>query len=98
MYASAACLSILLGVTRAMHSMLMPLVVRRPEELTAANVVTSWSDGLGAVTGAAIAGVLMSVDGPGLALAAIAVIAVAMAPLAAVRARRTARERGRGRG
>ncbi len=88
-YASAACLSVVIGVTRAMHNVLMPLVVRLPEELTAANVATSWSDGLGAVVGAALAGVLMSIDGPGLALAVIAVIAVAMAPLAAVRPRRT---------
>ena len=89
-YASAVCLSVLIAVTRTMHSVLMPLVVRLPEELTAANVATSWSDGLGAVIGAALAGILMSVDGPGLALAALAVIAATMAPLAAVRPRQAA--------
>ena len=89
-YASAACLSVLIAVTRAMHCVLMPLVVRLPEELTAANVATSWSDGLGAVIGAALAGILMSIDGSGLALASLAVIAATMAPLAAVRPRQAA--------
>jgi hypothetical protein len=91
-YVSATVISVLLGVSRAMHSVMMPLVVRHPNELTAANVATSWTDGLGVVVGPAITGVLITIDGPGLACAALAAISVAMPLLASVRAIRTSSE------
>jgi len=88
-YLSATLLSILLGTSRAMHGVLMPLVVRRPEELTAANVATGWTDGLAVIVGPALTGYLMSVHGPGLATAVLAVIALAMPLLASVRPLKT---------
>jgi hypothetical protein len=87
-YASAIAFCVVVGVSRTMHTVLMPMVVRRPDELTAANVATSWSDGLGAVTGPALTGALISIQGPGLALAVLAGLAVAMPLLASVRPRR----------
>jgi hypothetical protein len=91
-YLSATVISVLLGVSRAMHSVMMPLVVRHPNELTAANVATSWTDGLGVVIGPAITGVLMTIHGPGLACAVLAAISVAMPLLASVRPIRTSAE------
>jgi Na+/melibiose symporter-like transporter len=46
-YAAAVAFSLMLGVSRPLHHVLMPLVVRHPDELTAANVATSWSEGVG---------------------------------------------------
>ena len=89
--ACAAGMSVLLGVSRPMHTVMMPLVVQHPEELTAANVATSWSDSLGYVAGPLLAGVLIAADGTGLALGVLAAIAVAMPVLASVRAVRTSR-------
>ena len=46
-YGAAIGCTVPLGVSRPLHSVLMPLVVRRPDELTAANVATTWCDGAG---------------------------------------------------
>ncbi len=80
--AIAFCLS--LGVSRPLHHVLMPLVVRHPDELTSANIATSWSEGVGALVGPALAGVLISADGPGLACTALAALCVSTPLLAAV--------------
>lgn len=84
-YAAAIAFSLSLGVSRPLHHVLMPLVVRHPDELTAANVATSWSEGVGTLVGPAIAGLLISVDGVGLACAALAALCLSTAPLARVR-------------
>jgi len=81
--AMAFCLS--LGVARPLHHVLMPLVVRHPDELTSANIATSWSEGLGALLGPALAGVLISADGPGLACTALAGLCLSTPILARVR-------------
>jgi MFS family permease len=81
-YASAVGFTVSLGVARPLHSVMMPLVVRRPEELTTANVATSWCEGLGTLAGPAIAGALISAEGPGLAVAVLAAVCLA-APLLA---------------
>ena len=62
----------------------MPLVVRHPDELTAANVATSWGEGVGTLVGPALAGVLISVDGAGLACAVLAGLCLSAALLAGV--------------
>ena len=46
-YLAAVAFSLSLGVSRPLHHVLMPLVVRHPDELTAANIATSWSEGMG---------------------------------------------------
>jgi Cyclic nucleotide-binding domain/Major Facilitator Superfamily len=91
-YASAIAFSVALGVSRPLHNVLMPLVVRQPDELTSANVATSWCDGLGTLAGPAIAGLLIGVDGPGLACAGLAAICLAAPLLARVQPLRAAAE------
>jgi hypothetical protein len=81
--AIAFCLS--LGVGRPLHHVLMPLVVRHPDELTSANIATSWCEGVGALLGPALAGVLISADGPGLACIALAGLCLSTPMLARVR-------------
>lgn len=89
-YASAIVFVLGTSVSRPLHHVLMPLVVRRPDELAAANVATSWSEGLGAVAGPALAGAMISLNGPGLACAALALLACAMPLLGRVRPVRVA--------
>ncbi len=81
-YGTAICFSLSVSVSRPLHYVLMPLVVRHPDELTAANVATSWGEGVGGLAGPALAGLLISLDGPGLACLALAA-ACAAAPLLA---------------
>jgi len=83
-YAAAIAFSISLGVSRPLHHVLMPLVVRHPDELTAANVATSWGESAGMLMGPALAGVLITADGPGLACAVLAGLCLFTLPLARV--------------
>jgi cyclic nucleotide-binding protein/MFS transporter len=89
-YLAAVAFSLSLGVSRPLHHVLMPLVVRHPDELTSANIATSWSEGAGGLLGPALAGVLISVDGPGLACAALASLCLLTPLLASVRPLRAA--------
>jgi len=91
-YATAMAFSLTLGVTRPLHHVLMPLVVRHPDELTAANVATNWSEGVGTLVGPALAGLLISVDGPGLACAVLACVCFSAALLARVQPLRASAE------
>ncbi len=84
-YVAAMAFSISLGVSRPLHHVLMPLVVRHPDELTSANVATSWCEGLGTLAGPALAGVLITVDGPGLACTVLAALCLSLPVLAHVR-------------
>ena len=84
-YAAAIGCTVPIGVSRPLHSVLMALVVSRPDELTAANVATTWCEGVGTLVGPAIAGVLITIDGPGLACAGLAAICLATPLLASVR-------------
>ena len=84
-YLAAMAFSLSLGVGRPLHHVLMPLVVRQPDELTSANIATSWSEGVGALVGPALAGVLISADGPGLACTALAGLCLSTPLLAHVR-------------
>ena len=92
-YASAIVFVLGTTISRPLHNVLMPLVVKRPDELTAANVATTWSEGLGAVAGPALAGATISLDGPGLACAVLALLACAMPLLGRVRPLRVAAEK-----
>lgn len=84
-YATAIGFAIPLGVASSAHNVLVPLVVRHPDELTAANAATGWVKGMGTLVGPLLAGVLMTVDGPGLALAVLAGLCVTTPLLARVR-------------
>jgi len=91
-YLAAVAFSVCLGVSRPLHHVLMPLVVRHPDELTSANVATSWGEGIGTLAGPALAGLLITVDGPGLACAGLAGMCVSLPLLARVRPLRAAAE------
>jgi hypothetical protein len=84
-YLAAVAFSLSLGVSRPLHHVLMPLVVRHPDELTSANIATGWSEGVGALVGPALAGVLISSDGSGLACTALAGLCLSTPLLARVR-------------
>ena len=59
-------------MTRPPQSALFPSVVRTPDELTTANVMTGWTEGAAALVGPAIAGGLLAVSGETTAIAAMA--------------------------
>ena len=61
-----------LSATRPPQAALLPAVVRTADELTAANVMTGWTDGAASLAGPAVAGVLLAWRGPGAAVAAMA--------------------------
>ncbi len=89
-YLAAIAFSLTLGVSRPLHHVLMPLVVRHPDELTSANIATSWSEGVGGLLGPALVGALIGLDGPGLACTALAGLCVLTPLLARVRPLRAA--------
>jgi MFS family permease len=64
--------SLSFSVTRPPQAALLPAIVRTPDELTAANVMTGWTDAAAALIGPAVVGILLSWEGPGLAVAAMA--------------------------
>jgi hypothetical protein len=68
--------SLSLTVTRPPQAALLPAIVRTPDELTAANVMTGWTDAAAALVGPAIVGILLAWRGPGLAVAAMASMTV----------------------
>lgn len=68
-------------VPRPAQSALLPAVVRTPTELTAAYVVGGWMDSLAVMVSPALAGVLIGVGGPQLAVAVLAGISLAAALL-----------------
>lgn len=81
-YVGAVGFTLPLGISIPLHNVLTPLVVRHPDELTAANVGTGWCKGAGALAGPALAGVMIAYGGTGAACAALAALG-ACAPLLA---------------
>lgn len=78
--APLATLSITL--TRPTQAALFPAVVRTPEELTAANVMSGWTYGVACLVGPALAGVLVVGGGAALAVAGSAAFAcLALVPV-----------------
>jgi MFS family permease len=64
--------SLAFTVTRPPQAALLPAIVRTPDELTAANVMTGWTDAAAALVGPAVVGLFLAWRGPGLAVAAMA--------------------------
>ena len=60
----AAVAAILVASTRPAHGGLVPDLANRPDEVTAANVVTSTADAAGVLLGPALAGLVMIRQGP----------------------------------
>ena len=71
-YLLAPLTALSLTVTRPAQAALLPAIVRTPDELTAANVMTGWTEGAASLAGPAVAGVLLTLSGPGLAVAGMA--------------------------
>jgi Major Facilitator Superfamily/Cyclic nucleotide-binding domain len=63
--ALAAVAATAITVTRPAHGSLVPELATRPDEVTAANVVTSTAEGMGVLAGPAIAGLILLGGDPG---------------------------------
>jgi len=81
-YLCIALVSCALTLTRPVYSAMLSSLAHAPEELTAANAVSSWAEGLGVFAGPMIAGLLLAISGAGLAFAAMALAQIAAAILA----------------
>jgi MFS family permease len=80
-YAFAVLASMTTSVTRPAHASLLPDVTRTPEELTAANVVSSWMEGIGTLVGPAAGGVLLDLSSPGVVFGLAAALVTAGAAM-----------------
>jgi hypothetical protein len=83
---AAICASVAVTVTRPAQATLVPLLTSSRAELTAVNVLSSWVESVSVLAGAALAGGLIALGGPGTAVLAFALASVlstaATAPLA----------------
>ena len=68
--------SISLSMTRSPQAALLPAVVRTTDELTAANVMTGWTDGAASLVGPALVGVLLAASGTAAAIAVTAAMSM----------------------
>jgi predicted MFS family arabinose efflux permease len=71
-YLLAALASLGLSVTRPAQAALLPAIVRTPDELTAANVMTGWTEGAASLVGPAVAGLVLALSGPAAAVTVMA--------------------------
>ncbi len=71
-FALAPLTALSITMTRSPQAALLPAIVRTPDELTAANVMTGWTDGAASLVGPALAGLLLAVRGPTAAVTASA--------------------------
>ncbi|HWF36078.1 MAG TPA: cyclic nucleotide-binding domain-containing protein [Solirubrobacteraceae bacterium] len=72
-YAAAVLAACAVTFTRPAQAALLPTLVEDPAELTSANALAGWLESASFLVGPGLAGVLIAVDGPGLACAAFAV-------------------------
>ena len=91
-YATAIANACAVTITRPAQAALVPGLARDGDHLTAINIVSGWMESVGVLAGPALAGVLMAIGGPGIALLAFGAVTAG----SAVASRRAA-VRGAGR-
>jgi MFS-type transporter involved in bile tolerance (Atg22 family) len=82
-FALAPVVNLAITVARPAQAALLPSLVSRPIELSAANVVSSWMENLSVLIAPAACGILLGVGGPQLAIAAMAGLSLVAALLVA---------------
>ncbi len=94
-------------MTRSPQAAILPAIVRTPDELTAANALTGWTDGAASLVGPALVGVLIALSGltaavaatSAMSLVALVLTAGVAGPAPAIRSPQSSRdEPGRGEG
>ena len=84
-YAAAIITACAVTMTRPAQAALIPSLVRDPDELTAINTLSGWSEAISDLAGTALAGALIAIDGAGLAIVWFAlVLTVSAASIARV--------------
>lgn len=74
-----------LTITRPPQAAVLPAIVRTPDELTAANVISGWTDAAAALLGPLVAGLMLAWHGPAAAIGATtAMSALGMVAVAGV--------------
>jgi MFS family permease len=75
-FVTAGLVSVAITVARPAQAALVPAIARTPEELTASNVLAGWSESAWKLIAPAIAGLLLTLHGPGLAIAGTALMSL----------------------